>query len=123
MNSETLLQLLHDGGLTVYPLGVGSILALAILLERLWRFRGIDRNTRALTRDTIDCLVKRDVAAARSLCEKSKTPISPLSISKRPPEPPHCTTLRKPFFPLTLTQKRVLAFWTSTTRSVRRAAC
>ncbi len=76
MDSQTLLQLLHDGGLTVYPLGVGSILAVAILLERLWRFRGIDRNTRALTRDTIDCLVKRDVSAARSLCEKSKTPIS-----------------------------------------------
>lgn len=76
MDAKTILELLQQGGLTVYPLTLGSILCLAILIERLWRFRGIDRSTRKLTRDTIECLVRRDLAGARSLCEKAKTPIS-----------------------------------------------
>ena len=76
MDAQYLLQLLQDGGLTVYPLGLGSIIAVAILIERLWRFRGIDRATRALTRETIECLVRRELSGARSLCEKSNTAIS-----------------------------------------------
>ncbi len=76
MDAQYLLKLLQDGGLTVYPLGLGSIIAVAILIERLWRFRGIDRATRILTRETIECLVRRDLSGARSLCEKSNTSIS-----------------------------------------------
>jgi biopolymer transport protein ExbB len=67
---------LQDGGLTVYPLAVASVITLAILFERIWRYRGLDRQTRAVTRETIELLVKRNVNAARSLCEKSETPIS-----------------------------------------------
>ena len=76
MDAKTILELLQQGGLTVYPLTMGSIICLAILIERLWRFRGIDRGTRKLTRETIECLVRRDLSGARSLCEKAKTPIS-----------------------------------------------
>jgi biopolymer transport protein ExbB len=76
LDAQTVLQLLKDGGLTVYPLGLGSILAVGILLERILRFRGLERGTRGLTRDTIEALVRRDLDTARSLCEKSKMPIS-----------------------------------------------
>ncbi len=76
MDAARFLDLLNQGGLTVYPLGAASVLVVAILLERLWRFHGADRKTRKLTRETIDRLVRRDVDGARSLCEKSKTPIS-----------------------------------------------
>jgi biopolymer transport protein ExbB len=76
LDAQTLLKLLQDGGLTVYPLGLGSVIALWILLERIWRFRGIDRGTRKLTRDTIDKLVARDLAGAKALCEASKAPIA-----------------------------------------------
>ncbi len=76
MDAARLLELLGQGGLTVYPLGAASILAVAILLERLWRFSGAARKTRKLTRETIDRLVRRDVEGARSLCEKSKAPIA-----------------------------------------------
>ena len=76
MDAQRLLQLLQEGGLTVYPLGLGSILVLAIVLERVWRFRGIDQGTRALTRSTIELLVRRDIDGARSLSEKARTPIS-----------------------------------------------
>jgi biopolymer transport protein ExbB len=76
LDAKTLLELLNQGGLTVYPLALGSILTLWILVERLWRFRGIDRGTRKLTHDTIEKLVRRDLAGARGLCEASKAPIA-----------------------------------------------
>jgi biopolymer transport protein ExbB len=76
LDSHSLLELLHQGGLTVYPLGLGSIIALAIFLERLWRFRGISEGARKLTRETIDALVGRDIEKAKSLCESSNQPIA-----------------------------------------------
>jgi len=76
LDAKQILMLLNHGGLTVYPLAVCSILAMSILFERLWRFRGIDRGTRKLTQDTIEKLVRRDLNGARGLCEASKTPIA-----------------------------------------------
>ena len=76
MDAQQLLELLHMGRLTVYPLGVGSLVVLAIVFERVWRFRGIEKGTRDLTRESIEALVRRDVDTARSLCEKAKTPIA-----------------------------------------------
>ena len=76
MNATRILELLNQGGLTVYPLALGSVITLWILFERLWRFSGIDRGTRKLTHDTIEKLVRRDLAGARGLCEASKTPVA-----------------------------------------------
>jgi biopolymer transport protein ExbB len=76
MEARTLLQLLQDGGLTVYPLAVASVITLTILFERVWRYRGLEGQTRTVTRETIELLVKRNVDGARSLCEESDTPIS-----------------------------------------------
>lgn len=76
MDAQTLLKLLNDGGLTVYPLGLASILIFSIALERIWSFRGLEGGTRELTRQTIELLVRRDVQGARSLLEKSDTAIS-----------------------------------------------
>ena len=76
MDSNSLLDLLHQGGLTVYPLGLGSIVALAVFLERLWRFRGLTEGARSLTRATIDALIKRDADGAKRLCQDSSQPIA-----------------------------------------------
>jgi len=76
LDAQYLLQLLSDGGLTVYPLGFGSLIALSILIERLLRYRGITKRTRELTRQTVEALVRRDLDSARSLCEKSKSPLA-----------------------------------------------
>ncbi len=76
MDAQALLRLLQEGGLTVYPLGAASIVALAILIESLWRFRGVDRDTRNLTRQTVEALVRRDLAAARKLCDDSSAPVA-----------------------------------------------
>ena len=71
-----MLDLLWMGRLTVIPLGFASVLVLAIVFERAWRYRGIESQTRTLTRESVDLLVQRDVDGARTLCEGSGTPIS-----------------------------------------------
>jgi biopolymer transport protein ExbB len=76
MDAQNLLQLLQDGGLTVYPLALASVITLTILFERMWRYRGLESRTRGVTRETIELLVKRDVDGARSICEKSEAPIA-----------------------------------------------
>lgn len=76
MDAQTLLELLERGGLTVYPLAAASVLSLAVLIERLWRYQGLDRRARALTRATVERLVRRDVDGARALCEKTRTPLA-----------------------------------------------
>jgi biopolymer transport protein ExbB len=76
VDTQGLFQLLQDGGLTVYPLTLGSIIALAIFVERIWRFRGIDQATRSLTKQIINALVERDLPASRKLCQDSKTPVA-----------------------------------------------
>ena len=76
MDAQAILELLQRGGLTVYPLALASVVSLGVLLERLWRFRGIDRDSRSLTRATVERLVRRDLAGARGLCEQAATPLA-----------------------------------------------
>lgn len=75
MNSEAILQLLHDGGLTVYPLGLCSLVALAIFADSLLRFRGLEQETRALTASAVDAIAKGNLLAAKQLSESSASPI------------------------------------------------
>ena len=76
MDAQALLQLLQDGGLTVYPLGAASVITLTILFERIWRYRGVENQTREVARETIEALVRRDIDRARAFCEGSETAIS-----------------------------------------------
>ena len=72
MEAQTLLHLLYLGRLTVYPLALASVIVMALLFERMWRYRGIERSTRELTRETIEKLVRRDLEGAKAICQKSK---------------------------------------------------
>ena len=38
-DAATLLRLLNQGGLTVYPLALCSVIAVAIMVQQLWRYR------------------------------------------------------------------------------------
>ena len=76
LDAQSLLQLLQDGGLPVYPLALGSVITLTILFARIWKYRGLEKETRAITQETIEKLVRRDVNGATSLCEESDAPIS-----------------------------------------------
>jgi len=72
----TILELLRLGALTTIPLGIMSVAALGIVIERLWRYRGLARKTRDLTRRVVDALAQRDVSAALATCQATKTPMS-----------------------------------------------
>jgi biopolymer transport protein ExbB len=73
--AQEILELLQRGGLTVYPLALCSIITLWIFLARIWQYRGLGRDTRTLTGKVVEALVRRDLDAARSVCEKSRNPI------------------------------------------------
>lgn len=75
MDAEALLEYLWDGRLTTVPLGMLSIVVVAILLERMWRYGGLEKGARELTRTVVDSLVQRDLPGARKLCEVSKNPL------------------------------------------------
>ncbi len=70
------LHLLNQGWYMTYPLGLLSVLVFAIAFERLWRYRGVELATRDMTRKLVDHLLRRDLPAARALCEASTTPMS-----------------------------------------------
>ncbi len=74
-DAENLLRLLQQGGLTVYPLAICSVIAVAIVIERLWKFHGLEARTRELTRRVVDLLAKRDLAGARALCDAANSPV------------------------------------------------
>ena len=75
-DAATIIHLLWVGRLTVIPLGLCSVIAVAVVLQQLLRYRGIDRRSRDLTRGVVDAVVKRDLVTARSLCESAKTPLA-----------------------------------------------
>lgn len=72
----TILELLRLGALTVVPLGIMSVVALGIVIERLWRYRGLAKKTRDLTRRVVESLSQRDISAAAATCQATKTPMS-----------------------------------------------
>jgi biopolymer transport protein ExbB len=76
MNASELLYLLRQGWYVTYPLGVLSVIVFAIAFERLWKFRGLEAGTRDFTRKVVDGLLRRDLPAARALCEASGTPMA-----------------------------------------------
>jgi len=75
-DAEHLIDLLLLGWLANLPLAIGSIWTLAVLVDRAWSFRGLEKASRELASRVIDELVKRDLSAARSLCEKSELPVA-----------------------------------------------
>ena len=75
-DTSAILQMLWTGRLTVIPLGICSIIAIAVVFQQLFRLRGLDRKSRDLTRGVVDAVVKHDLVTARSLCEGAKTPLA-----------------------------------------------
>ncbi len=76
MDSGELLELLYLGRLTTYPLGLLSIIVFSIALERLWRIRGLEGQTREFTRELVELLSTGNIQAAKEACRASLTPMS-----------------------------------------------
>jgi biopolymer transport protein ExbB len=65
-----------QGGLTLYPLGICSIITVAVFLERLWYYRGAVRGTKDLTARVVGYLEDNDLPTARTSCERVRSPAS-----------------------------------------------
>ncbi len=77
-SSDHLWELLKMGWLSNVPLTIGSVLTLSIFCERVWTLRGLEKATRVVVSQVIDALTRRDLGAARGLCESSDTPAAEL---------------------------------------------
>jgi biopolymer transport protein ExbB len=75
-DAEHLIDLIILGWLSNVPLAIGSIWTLAVFVERLWSFRGLEKASRDLASEVIDELIKRDLDAARDLCERSELAVA-----------------------------------------------
>jgi biopolymer transport protein ExbB len=72
---EYILELLAMGWLYTGPLAFGSVVTLAIFVERWWRYRGLETEARSLSTEVVDLLARRDLDGARRACQKSKGPL------------------------------------------------
>lgn len=59
-----LIQLIHQGAISTYPLLACSIIMLGVAIERLWTLRGAVSSTGALTARLVPLLARDDLAAA-----------------------------------------------------------
>ncbi len=75
---DSIATLLEHGGLTIYPLVLCSMIAVAVFLERVWTYRGALGATRALTGRVLDFLEDRDLRSARAACDLVPSPASPI---------------------------------------------
>jgi biopolymer transport protein ExbB len=80
VNLDHIIQLLRDGGLTVYPLGFCSFAAVWIFIDRLLQFRGQEAESRALTQQVVNALAAGDTAKMQKLCQGSSSPLGKIFI-------------------------------------------
>lgn len=76
MDLATIARMIQQGWLTTVPLGVCSILVVAVTIERFLRYRGIEQQTREVTRSVVEALGRRDLPTATALCQTNKTPVA-----------------------------------------------
>jgi len=76
MDVATIARMIQQGWLTTVPLALCSILVVAVTIERFLRYRGIEKQTRDVTRAVVEALGKRDLPTATALCQTNKTPIA-----------------------------------------------
>jgi len=75
---DSITTLIEHGGLTIYPLVLCSVIAVAVFLERVWAYRGALGATRVLTGRVLDFLDERDLRSARAACDIVRSPASPV---------------------------------------------
>lgn len=75
-SAEHMLELLIMGWISNIPLGVGSIITLAVFFERYAKLRGLEVKSRALAGAVIEKLAEPDLQGARNLCEESDLPLA-----------------------------------------------
>jgi biopolymer transport protein ExbB len=76
-----MLEIFVKGGPLMYPILACSILALAILLERLWTYLRVNKGVHHLVRDVEALVVKERIDEAIIVCQRSGTPLARILIA------------------------------------------
>ncbi len=71
-----MFEIIRSGGPLMYPIGLCSVIAWAIFLERVISYFRIRRNTRRLGQLVIELLEKGQVEQAGQLCSATVSPLS-----------------------------------------------
>ncbi|MBM4043308.1 MAG: MotA/TolQ/ExbB proton channel family protein [Planctomycetes bacterium] len=76
-----MLEYILDGGLLMYPLAACSIVALAVMIDRVRAFRAADTDIMALRAKVTDCLDAGRVDDAVSACHEFQGPVAAVLLS------------------------------------------
>jgi biopolymer transport protein ExbB len=71
-----MLEYILDGGLLMYPLTACSVVALAVMIDRIRAFRAVDFDTTRLRLQVNECLDDGKLDEAVELCRNSKGPVA-----------------------------------------------
>ncbi len=74
-------EFLEKGGVIMIPIALGSVIALAVFLERIWSLQQGRINPPGLVGEILELVVRGEVAAARDACLKSNTPMARLLVA------------------------------------------
>jgi biopolymer transport protein ExbB len=69
--SQSIWNLIASGGFTMIPLVICSLIAWAVIFERLWHYARIGQGLRSFHLEAINALLREDEGLARRLCEKN----------------------------------------------------
>jgi len=76
LTGENLLGIIFKGGIAMIPLGLCSILILAIIIERLWSFRHINIDVEEILYKIQNSILKNNIMEAVNLCEMVQSPLT-----------------------------------------------
>jgi biopolymer transport protein ExbB len=69
--SQSIWNLIASGGFTMIPLVICSLIAWAVIFERLWHYARIGQGLRSFHLEAINALLREDEGLVRRLCEKN----------------------------------------------------
>ena len=70
-----IFEFLARGGVIMIPIALGSVIALAIFLERIWSLQRSRIIPHGLVETVLEAVGQRDLKTARDECLKSNSPV------------------------------------------------
>lgn len=72
MSGRTILELIEQGGAVMYPLLLCSVLAVSVIIERLWALARVQKQSGALAQHVLAAVNEGKLAEAAALCRTSQ---------------------------------------------------
>jgi len=85
--SQSVLSLIMQGGITLIPLGICSLLVLGVVVERLWTYAQLKKMSRSIVTRVQDFLALNQWSEAISLLETISSPYARIAKASLDPRP------------------------------------